>query len=450
MATKSEPTGSLRRWDRGRRSTGASTGRLYTTEVSRLTRGDLAARGRIQGALQRAQITHITRGRSYDLTSPDDRFVWEIEAGISGYELGRYKQRQAAARVDMALEGQLRTGKPPMGWTWDRNLKRPVPNALFPVIVAICRDALTCSTYELSERYGISAATIRNLLRNPFIAGWPAKRWFPHNGEREWIGPSHLLKAEQWIWPKAQADYPAACTLEEWHQIQAALDKRRDLHEKRNSDAGWCRDVIRFAGYEEAQPRLGVWKHARGQVLTYELAPKGVPRLYIARDKVHDAATAAILETLKTTDLLELAAHFARKPQAPIAYSPGGRDMASLERKLNTLNGLLAEAIDEGDAIQIASIRANVKGVGAELRALQNAAKAAASPIALSQPHLRLLSALKEEGEQVWSVADNSAKRAVANALLLRVLAAIEPQSRAYRRDVIGVTRRDLAAWVIG
>jgi DNA invertase Pin-like site-specific DNA recombinase len=422
----------------------ASTGRLYTTEVSRLTRGDLAARGRIQGALQRACITHITRGRSYDLTSPDDRFVWEIEAGISGYELGRYKQRQAAARVDMALEGQLRTGKPPMGWTWDRNLKHPVPNALFPVVEAICRDALTCSTYELSERYGISAATILNLLRNPFIAGWPAKRWFPHNGEREWIGPSHLLKAEKWIWPKAQADYPAACSLDEWHEIQAALDKRRELREKRNSDDGWCRDVIRFDGYIDLQPRLGTWKCPRvDPVLTYELAPKGVPRLYIARDKVHDAATAEILAILRDSDRIRTAIKQAQEqPPAPIAYTSPAREIEALMKEHKAIGRLLAKAMDEGNSVAIASNLGNQKDIEREIERLQAAVKAASLPIAPSRHTLNaMLDISGKHASLAWQNATNSEKRSVANGLLSCVLVRVSPAPRgsAYSREVIGI-----------
>jgi DNA invertase Pin-like site-specific DNA recombinase len=423
-----------------------STGRLYTTEVSRLTRGDLAARGRIQGALQRAQITHITRGRSYDLTSADDRFVWEIEAGISGYELGRYKQRQAAARVDMALEGQLRTGKPPMGWTWDRNLKRPVPNALFPVVQAICRDALTCSTYELSERYGISAATILNLLRNPFIAGWPAKRWFPHNGEREWIGPSHLLKAEKWIWPKAQADYPAACTLDEWHEIQAALDKRRELREKRNSDAGWCRDVIRFVGYEEAQPRLGTWKCPRVEaVLTYELAPKGVPRLYIARDKVHAAATVEILAILKNSSKLAKAIEaFQEAPKPPFAYSDTNAQIATLEGELDALTREQGRMLRENNTERLASISRTMQAIEKELKPLRAAAKAAARPIALDTGSLKLLRAITGgKAENLWAIATDTEKRSMANALLSCILVRVEPGPKGfgagYRREVVGI-----------
>jgi DNA invertase Pin-like site-specific DNA recombinase len=426
-------------------------GRLYTTEVSRLTRGDLAARGRIQGALQRAQIVHITRGRAYDLTSADDRFVWEIEAGISGYELGRYKQRQEAARVDMALEGKLRTGRPPLGWTWDRNLKRPVPNSQFPIVQAICRDALISSTYELAERYGIHPQTILNLLRNPFIAGWPAKRWFPHNGEREWVGPSHLLKADKWIWPKEKADYEAAITLEEWHEIQQALDRRWERKEKRNSDTGWCRDVVRFRGYEEIQPHLGTWKcKGAAAVLTYEITPKGVPRLYISRDKVHAAAEAEILDALRHSDeLIARARELLKVPKAPIAYGDPQREMDSLMKEHQAIGRLLARAMGEDNAIAIASHLANQKALEKEITRLQAAARAAASPIALSLPTINLLETIRNRPEKVWQRLDYSEKRMAANALLSRVLVAVEPRPKGfgtgYHREVVAVSRRDLS-----
>jgi DNA invertase Pin-like site-specific DNA recombinase len=422
-------------------------GRLYTTEVSRLTRGDLAARGRIQGALQRAAIRHITRGKEYDLSSADDRFVWEIEAGVSGYELGRYKQRVEAARMDMALEGKIRTGKPPMGWTWDKNLERPVPNHLFPVVQALCRDALSLSTYELSEKYHLPQATILNLLRNPFIAGWPAKRWFPHNGDRDWVGPSHLLKADQWIWPKEQADYEAACPLEEWHEIQRTLDKRRDLREKRNSDEGWCRDIVRFQGYEQLQPRLGTWKCPRVQVLTYELAPPGIPRLYIARDLVHQAAEAEVLSILRDSPGLQRLIAAPRKAaQPPIDYGALDREASALERKLGALEGILADVVANGNAERAAAINAQCEEVSRELKRLRQQARSAAPPIAFSPAAQEMLALLTFLPDRAWSDMPPTARRIVAQALLARVLVVVEPRGKGfgtgYRREVLCVERR--------
>lgn len=426
-------------------------GRLYTTEVSRLTRGDLAARGRIQGALQRAQIRHITRGREYDLTSADDRFVWEIEAGVSGYELGRYKQRVAAARVDMAREGRLRTGKPPLGWAWDKNLERPVPNHLFPVVQALCRDALSLSTYELAKKYHIHPQTILNLLRNPFIAGWPAKRWFPHNGERDWVGSSHLLKPDQWIWPTRQADYPAACTLAEWHEIQAALDRRRELREKRNSDSGWCRDVVRFVGYEGLQPRLGTWKCPRVQVLTYELTPRGVPRLYIAREAVHAAAGEALLALLKNSaKLREGLALAERQAQAPIAYADPTREIEALQEDLADLQLVEARLGRQGGGEALEANLRRQRAIEKQIKTLREQAIAARPPIALSDGLQKTLTALEDPaGWWGWCLASReyATLRGLARGLLQQVLVVVEPRSRGvgkgYRREVVGVKVRD-------
>jgi DNA invertase Pin-like site-specific DNA recombinase len=420
-----------------------ATGRLYTTEVSRATRGSLKDQGRVEEALQRAQILHVTRSGQYDLNKANDRFNWRIQASLASHELGIYKERVDAARVDMAHQGRLRTGKPPLGWDWDRNTKAPVPNARFPVVQAICRDALHLSTYELSEKYHIHPATIRNLLRNPFIAGWPAKRWFPHNGDRDWVGPSYLASSDQWIWPTQQADYPAACTLEEWHQIQQALAKRRDLREKRYSDIGWCRDIVRFRGYEHLQPRLGVWKCPGVRVLTYELAPRGVPRLYIAREAVHAAATAEILAILRDTEDLPGCLESARpKPQIPIADTGG--TIRALEADLDDLMLLEGRYTRAGDEERLASLHRKQQAIEKEIKALRAQIIAAQSPIAIDAGTALVLLTIRDPAG-FWERALNPERRIVANGLLERVLVAIEPRPRGfgtgYLREVVGVTR---------
>jgi DNA invertase Pin-like site-specific DNA recombinase len=418
-------------------------GRLYTTEVSRLTRGDLAARGRIQGALQRAQIRHITRGREYDLTSADDRFVWEIEAGVSGYELGRFKQRVDAARIDMAHQGRLRNGCPPFGWDWDRNTKQPVPNVYFPVVQAICRDAPSLSTYALSRKYHINPVTVLELLRNPFIAGWPAKRHFPHNGDKEWIKPSYLAPPEQWIWPVQQAEYPAACTLEEWHLIQQALDRRRNLREKQGSDAGWCRDVIRFQGYDR-QPKLGTRVGVGVRELTYALTPDGQPRLYIARSTVHEAASREILAILQDTQRLPAQLEAARpKPSAPIADATG--TISALEADLDDLVLLEARYTRAGDQERLAPIHRKQQALEKELKTLRAQIVAARAPIAIDTGTAKVLLALGRQAPAWWEQTTDTEKRRIASGLLERVLVAIEPRPRgfggSYLREVVEVVR---------
>jgi hypothetical protein len=324
-----------------------------------------------------------------------------------------------------------------------------VPNHLFPVVQALCRDALFLSTYELEDKYHLPQATILNLLRNPFIAGWPAKRWFPHNGDRDWVGTSHLLGPDQWIWPKEQADYPAACTLEEWHEIQRTLDRRRLLREKQNSDNGWCRDVLRFVGYEQLQPRLGTWKCPRVQVLTYELAPKGIPRLYIARDLVHQAAEAEILGILRDSPGLQrLIAAPQKAAQPPIDYGALDREAAALERKLGALEGILADVVANGNAERAAAINAQCEETSRELKRLRQQARSAAPPIAFTPAAQQTLALLANRPDKAWTRMPPAARRIVAHALLARVLVVVEPRTRGfqtgYRREVVAVDRRHL------
>jgi DNA invertase Pin-like site-specific DNA recombinase len=404
-----------------------NTGRLYTPEVSRATRGNLTDQGRVEDALMRAQILHITRAGDYDLSRANDRFNWRIQASLASHELGLYKERVEAARLEMALEGKLLTGKPPLGWTWDKNKEQAVPNHLFPVVQAICRDAHSLSCYELAEKYNLPRMTILNLLRNPFIAGWPAKRFFPHNGERDWLSASHRVPPGQWIKSKKKADHLAACTLEEWEAIQRVLDQRRELREKRHSADGWCRDVLRFQGYEDRQPRLGS-RSTTYQELIYELQIAPSRRLYVARDTVHAAAEAEVLDILRDAGALhDRLRRLHESPKPPASTAGLEWEIAALERRMGTLLDMQAEALETGDVEAVAEIRKKRADTKQKRDALLAQAKAAAPPIALTE---------------------SATKRLLTRALLERVLVSCEPQPgrRAWRREVVQIRR---VAWLL-
>jgi hypothetical protein len=103
----------------------------------------------------------------------------------------------------------------------------------------------------------------------------------------------------------------------------------------------------------------------------------------------------------------------------------------------------------EDNAIAIASHLANQKALEKEITRLQAAARAASVPIALSLPTINLLETIRNRPEKVWQRLDYSEKRMAANALLSRVLVAVEPRPRGfgtgYRREVESVSRRDLS-----
>ncbi len=432
-------------------------GRLYTTEVSRATRGSLKDQARVEEALTRASVLHITRGGSFNLRVANDRLMWRLQASLASHELGVYKERVEAARIEMTLAGKLRTGRPPFGYWWDKNTETAQPDPdKFPVLQRLCIDAFTHSTYELEEMYGIPQATILNALRNPFIAGWPAKRWFPHNGERDWVGSSCLAPSDQWLWPQQPGSYPAACTLEEWHAIQAALDRRRDERAKRDTDDGWCKDVVRFVGAEEMRPRLGVWKYPGKRVLTYELQVPGRGRWYIARDLVHSAAEAAILEALADRDgFLRALAEFAAGPQAPLPTADLPREIKALEDRLDALGEQEEEAAAAGDLEEVGSLKRRRDRLKKEL-AEKRGQMRAASPIAqVSGPFIRsFMRTVESRAAEGWSRLTATEKRAAALVVLERVLVIVEPQAEdtrpikrgrpPWRREVVEVRRRRL------
>src|SRR2546428_11255310 len=130
-------------------------GALWTTEVSRLTRGNLSDRARVFEGLSRAGVRHHTRGGAYDLNNASDLMRWEIETTVASHELGVYKDRVQAARIEMTLEGRPRTGKVPCGWWWDRNATNPdgskgraqIDPRWFPVVQAMLQETLYLSTY---------------------------------------------------------------------------------------------------------------------------------------------------------------------------------------------------------------------------------------------------------------------------------------------------------------
>lgn len=365
-------------------------GFLWTTEVSRLTRGSLSDRARIYEALSRARIIHCTRAAQYDLHNVHQLHYWEDQAENASYELAVYKDRVAAARLDMALEGRIPTGKPPFGWWWDRNVKnadgskgavRPKPRE-FPLVQAICRDALHLSSARLAVKYGIPDWKILYLLRNPFLCGQPCKRHAPHEGDRlrldtgePWLNSSHRLGREQWIRPEKPGDYEPACTVAEWEAIQEALDQRRETKHQTGAANAWCRDLVRFVGHDR-WARLNSRKSWGETVPIYELSPPGGKRqtaIYIPRAVVHEAVSAALIELLASQERIE--AGF-REHQAAALAAPGPADTSALiterERLERLLDALLERELEtEGDPLEIASIRRKREEVKAALKKLQ-------------------------------------------------------------------------------
>lgn len=373
-------------------------GGLWTTEVARLTRGSLPDRARLYEALVRPGIIHCTRAGRFDLSDTHQLHFWEDQAESASYELGVYKDRVQAARVEMILEGRIPTGHPPFGWVWDRNVANPdgsrgAPVADLPrfaIVEALCAEAPHLSTYRLAEKYGLTQNTVINLLRNPFVCGWPAKRFFPHEGAKTrtdngepWLNPSIKAPVDQWIWAEQPGNWPAACTRDEWETIQRALDERRDARAKTGSACGWCRSVVRFVGYEP-RARLGSRVCSGGTQLVYELSAsrRDYPSLWVLREEVHAAALAAIAGLLADPVGIQRGVDLymaARRPENIPDASALEAEVARLERLTDSLLDRELRAMDAGDTREVGSImrlRADYKrqmdGTEAVLKALRS------------------------------------------------------------------------------
>lgn len=437
-------------------------GALWTTEVSRFTRGDLADRARVFKSLSRAAVSHWTRGGVYDLNDSAKLMQWEILTTVAHNELGTYKDRVQGAWLEMALEARLPTGQVPFGWIWDRNARnrdgskgKPVPDPVkFSIVVAICAEAMDISTYALAKKYHVPQMTVCNLLRNPFVCGWPARRHFPHHGERvrrdngeEWVNTSARVGQDRWIWPKQPGDYEPACTREHWEAIQQILDRRREHRPKPHAANSWCRDVVRFDG-ETGRIRLGTFVGAAGlSVPSYELGmPDGVHTpYYVAREPVHDAVWAVVSGLLARPAVLRdgIETYQASRQADHAAPNLAGLEMevSRLSRLLDALLDRELRAADEGDAREVESCTRQRAAYKRELAAAEDRLKAVASA-SPADPGLDGLSDLLRRVNhdllaEVWDTIPPNDRRKVVNGFVEVVPVRVEPVGRGrWRREV--------------
>lgn len=445
-------------------------GCLWTTEVSRLTRGSLADRAIVYEALSHAAVIHCTRDREYDLRKASDLYYWETETAQARRELGVYKERVESARLEMLAEGRIPTGKPPFGWWWDRNEKnpngsrgriRPHPEQ-FPIVQALCREVHHLSTYHLAARYGLPQPLIYYLLANPFICGQPARRHWPHGGERKrqdngepWQNASERLPRLQWIWPDQDGDYEPACTREEWDLIQRVLADRRKRPGHTGIDNAWCRDVVRFAGCPAEHARLAAKGNKPWQKLVYEASlPRGSTLPWIEREAVHAAAQEAILALLADPDRLRWGIDTYLASRRDLRVIPEdaslGEAVRTYERKLDALLDRELDAAERRDVEDLASIRRQRD----EYKRCLAAARAQVAALSTSRPPDDgvdgLIAWLPEVGAETlagaWERIDDAGRRIVTRGLVEVILCRVEqdPGARWCRREVEEVRLKEM------
>lgn len=414
-------------------------GVVYCTEISRLSRGLQSQQGLVQDTLSRAGVLIRTPSRYYDLRADEDAFLFECEGIIARAELRNLRRRYAATFAELTRQGRPLTGRAGFGYTWDYRKKtfEPVPEE-FPILQAFLRDLFQMSQVQVAEKYGLSLNVVRLAARNPVVCGWAVKRHGRHHGDKPWKFPYAKLPPEEWVWPEQQGDWPPAISREEWEALQPILDRRYVNREKVNSDEGWCRDVLQFAG-SPGRVRLGSHHENNRSMLTYELVtPERT--LYISREKVHTAATDLLRAQLGPSSKIPamILASLQASTEQPVnpnaAVAEAERRLARLRAQLDTNNLRIADP--DPDPEQIASLtrvetqlRVQIK---AEQSALADAQRAAVAVPRLSEVADEI-AALHEHFDEAWASIPVHGRRVVVAACISLIEATVVPKPGAKR-----------------
>lgn len=398
---------------------------VYVMEADRLSRGVLTERGTVQETIQAAGILIRTPGGWCDLADPDQLLLHEVKGSLARHELLRYKDRVETSRRTMTRTGKLLTGRPPMGYQWSKDHEQPFPDPkLFPILQEACRRVLTVSVHRLAREYGLCEETLLRALRNPTIAGWPARKW------RREDDVTWRLPVEEWVWPEQAGDYPAACTLDEWHAIQRALAARYRLRGKTGTANNWCVEVVRFVGRDEpaicTSRWLGTGRPDFKPILTYAIR-QHASYLYIPRDDVHERAEAKLRELWQRLPQEHYLPFVATTRATPARDEEAlRRDLERLRQELANLRRQEARAEDEEDQLAEQTAQAAVKK---EIEALKAELARRRQPVADVDEATRLSLEMMAAGK-VPNPTDETALRLLARGLL-RVEITITKQSEA-------------------
>lgn len=408
-------------------------GLLYCMDADRLSRGMLKEQGEIQELLISRGIVIRTPSETVDLRHRVQRLMHTVKGALAEYELAQGKDRMERVRGQMVKEGKSRTGSVPFGYRWDYQHKRPAPDPVdFPVLQALCREAFTLSTHQLSKKYGVCQQQVWTALTSPTICGYPAKTTGYRPGTKSVI----YLPREEWEWPVVQAGYPTAMERGEWERLQQVIAGRRVGKGVRDgAPNAWCRDVVWIAGCDK-RPRLSVHTGSRGTTPTYERG-----KLYVARQAVHEAV-AARLAALDWGRLLTRLEGW----QAP---SEPSADLTALEAEQQRLTRKLAavnDALTDPDATD--EDRAALKALRAQVNAALSSSRKKLDALRSHAPSLSRLEveALAVAAEQLgrdftgmWNEGmTDEERRLVVRTLVAEALVTIEvaePRGR-HRRTV--------------
>lgn len=406
-------------------------------------------RGRIQEALTRAGLQVWTPEGWIDLSQSGQSALYEVKGVFSQLEVAAYKVRVRNTMYGKVLQGQVRRGRVPFGYRYDRNTREPVPDGeAFELLKLICHDALTLSRSRLSARYGVSEAKIQKALMSPVICGYPAEcyRLDPDTDRVK------RLPREEWIWPSKAGSYPAAISRDEWEELQQVIRARYRRPVKIDAEDAWCRDLVRFNGIDQPVI-LGSWHNGkRFRYHTYELRPAGRTRVYVDRALVHAEALGAIREALADREWLQqhltqyLARRGGEKRSSGERGEAVGKNLDRLRRQADALLRKEVAAEADHDAEEVAAIARVRVQVHQEITRARAELQEIQRQVPVSPQVDRLQAFLSQQADWSPLIRDDlpgAAKAVLANGILERIEVTVEAVEgeRTHRRAVTAVRR---------
>ncbi len=428
---------------------------LYVVNTARVSRGLLTERGMLQDLFIEKQVLVRTMAGFTDLQVADERLLYEFQGALAHHYLLRYKEDVARTRAVQVEKGRVRNGSVPFGYVWGKDLKLPQPDPVeFPILKAICADAVSLSDCKLAQKYGVPQTTIATALKSPMICGWPAKT----TAVDPETGHIRYLPREEWLfvegrWPEERGEYETAMELEDWLRLQELREGRtKGRTGATQIDNAWCREVVRFVD-APGRVRLGCYCGYGGSYPTYERVA-GKQRLFVPRAAVHAAVIVGLGDYLarEAARLALLCDRLARRSLPTAA----GKELGELnaareavrqetERVIEELLGAgLGERVKEKLRVRLNDLEKREAVLARRIVELQAAIPMLSGGEARRVPGL--IEQLTEDYPECWSKQGFSDEE---RALTVRVFVeAVEvklrpkPGTRGYEREIT-VRRRD-------
>lgn len=362
---------------------------------------------------------------------------------LAGLERRRIRERTMRARESLRRGGKLATGKPPLGFAYDRAAGWSYTSQIETVreVFALYLSGVRCFA-TIGARVGLDQYHVQTILRRPMYAGWhvyeprdgtgPARRY----GQREW--PPIRGMDDGVI--RVRTGLVPVVSVEEFEEVQRLLSQgraRRSLTRQRGHGEGVflyrgmlgcpCGEVIYGIQKGRGAGRTDRYYGCRNAKLARR-ARTECTNVYMGRERVEELLEGVVSERLLDAGLIAAAveAYNASTTAAwrETALDGGGeRRRRDLERRRDRI----AESYIDG-TIDRATRDAHLAAVAAQLAALPRPSAAPAPPPAAlgAADVLDVLGVFAE-----WSLLAWGERR--------RVLEALAPLFVVHRYQVEGV-----------